>query len=458
MQLKAIWTLWTLSLLAGQPAFSQPTPSNLQQQAEDALVSDQPAETVRLAIQMLDAHPNSCIALYLLALGQAELGAQQAAAVTSAKAYDVATTEGARFQAARLVAGTRFQARQYTRAEFWLRRAANHAQTEEESRSVASAYRASIDANPLSLQFSAYVAPSDNVNNGSDDGVLTLEGIGLTFILPEDRRSLSGVAFSASSEARYRIWEGPQHATYLTGSLAGETYVLSSEAQDLLASSPNPAVRAVEGSDFATVTAALGFNHQQNNISTFGPVRFGMNFGTYWESGERLVDFRDLNIEQIIPIGQNSVVNLRAAQRDQTALLPSILDSTTNDIAVSYSRLLANNDQIQFSILARDKDAGFESSFEEYQLGVGYALAEPIWGVQLSSSLQLGFRTFEEFTTTLDGRDDRFASADVTATFQDISYFGFSPSLSVFVSRTDSTAEEISFSSVQVLFGIESNF
>jgi len=458
MQLKAIWTLWTLALLAGQPAFSQTTPSNLQQQAEDALVSYQSAETVRLATQMLEAQPDSFAALYLLALGQADLGAQKAAAVTSAKAYDVATTEEARFQAARLVAGTRFQARQYTRAEIWLRRAANHAQTEEEFRNVASAYRASIDANPLSLQFSAYVAPSDNVNNGSEEGVLRLEGIDLTFILPEDRRSLSGVAFSASSEARYRILEGLKSATYLTGSLAGETYVLSSEAKDLLASSPNPVVRAVEGSDFETVTAALGFNHQQNNISTFGPVRFGMNFGTYWEGGERLVDFRDLSIEQIIPIGQNSVVSLRAAQRDQTALLPSILDSKTNDLSASYTRILTNNDQLQLSILARDKNAGAESSFEEYQLGVGYALAEPIWGVQLSSSLQLGYRTFEGFTTTLDGRDDRFASADVTATFQDISYFGFSPSLSIFVSGTDSTAEEISFSSVRVLFGIESNF
>lgn len=274
MELRAIWTLWTLALLATSPAVAQTSQIDLQQRAEDALVSDQPAETVRLATQMLDTQPDSFIAFYLLALGQAELGAQQAAAVTSARAYDVASTEEARFQAARLVAGTRFQARQYTRAEIWLRRAANHAQTEEEFRNVASAYRASIDANPLSLQFSAHVAPSDNVNNGSEEGVLRLEGIDLTFILPEDRRSLSGVAFSASSEARYRILEGLKSATYLTGSLAGETYVLSSEAKDLLASSPNPVVRAVEGSDFETVTAALGFNHQQNNISTFGPVRF----------------------------------------------------------------------------------------------------------------------------------------------------------------------------------------
>lgn len=458
MHRKAIWAAWIFALCTALPVYAQTQQSVLQQQAEDALVSDRPAETVRLAQEMLRNQPDSFVALYLLALGQAGLGEQQAAASSGASAYRGATSEEDRFQAARLVAGARFQAQQYTRAEFWLRRAANHAQSEEDFRSITNAYRASVDANPLSLQFAASIAPSDNVNNGSEDGVLTLEGIGLTFVLPEDRRSLSGIAFSASSEARYRILQGPAHTTYLSGSVAGETYALSSEAKDLLANSPNPAVRAVDGKDFATVTATLGFNHQQDNISTLGPVRFGMDLGTYWEGGERLVDFRDLSVEQLIPIGRNSIVSLMATQRDQTALLPRILDSTTSDLAISYSRFLANNDQLQLSFLIRDHEAGAESSFEEYQFGIGYVFAEPVWGMQLSSSLQLGYRTFEEFTTTLDGRDDRFASADVTATFQNISYFGFSPSLSVFASRTDSTAEEISFTSAQVQFGMQSNF
>jgi len=458
MRLNALWPLALAAMALATTAHAQSPPSGLQDQAEAALVANQPEETIRLATQMLDAQPDSFVAMYLLALALADLGDLQAAANTGARAYAVATTEDTRFQAARLVAGLRFRAGQYTRSEFWLRRAANHAQTEAELRTIAEAYVASTDANPLSVQITASIAPTDNVNNGSDDGILTLESIGLTFILPEDRRSLSGVAFSASTDLRYRIAQSPQQSTSLIGSVSGETYVLSSEAKDLLASSPNPQVRAVDGGDFASVTASVGIDRYQFNISPLGPVRFGANLGTYWEGGERLVNFRDFSIEQIISIDRDSSFRLRGLRRNQDALTTALVDSTLFDVVGTYDRTLPKGDQLQLSLRARRNEAGAESSFDEYEFGVGYAVAQPIFGVQLSTSLQLGYRRYEEFATTLDGREDRFVSASATATFQRISYFGFSPNVALTSARTDSTAEENTSSSLQLLFGVTSNF
>ncbi len=456
--MRTICILWLSLLAAPLPALGQSAFSALQIQAEEALVAERPADTARIAAQMLDQQPDSFVALYLLALAQADLEDLQAAATTGERAYHAATTEEGRFQAARFVAGTRFRAGQYTRSEIWLRRAANHAQSETDLRSIAQAYATTIEANPLSVQIAASVAPSDNINNGSEDGVLELEGIGLTFVLPEDRRSLSGVGFAASTELQYRIAQSPQQVTRLIGSLSAETYALSQDAKDLLATSPNPDVRAVTGSDFATVTAAIGMRRQQNNISPLGPVTFGMNLGTYWEGGERLVNFRDLSIEQAVPIDRGSRFRLTAFSRKQDTLTPALVDSTLIDLTGSYDRILANNDQLQLSLTRRQKDAGFENTFDEYQFGVGYAVARPLYGVQLSTVLQVGYRTYAEFTTTLDGRDDRFLSASATATFRDLSYFGFSPSISLSASRTESTAEEFTTSAVQLLFGIESNF
>ena len=456
--LRIIGTLCLMMLAVPLPALAQSAADMLQIEAEEALVAGRPGDTVQIATQMLAVQPDSFIALYLLALGQSDIGDLQAATTTGARAYLAATTEDNRFQAARFVAGAHFRARQYSRSEIWLRRAANHAQSATDLRTIAQAYAATVDANPLSVQITASIAPSDNVNNGSEDGVLRLEGIGLTFILPEDRRSLSGIGFSASSEVKYRISQNPQQSTQLIGSLSAVTYALSQDAKDLLASSPNPDVRAVKGGDFSTVTAAIGISRQQDNISPFGPLNFGLNLGTYWEGGERLVNFRDLSIEQVIPVNRNSRLRLTAISRDQNTLSPALLDSTTTDLIGIYDRVLANNDQLQLSLSGRRKDAGFENSFDEYQLGVGYVVAKPLFGVQLSTSLQIGSRTYEEFTTTLDGRDDQFVSASGTATFRDVSYFGFSPSISLAATRTESTAEEFTSSSVQLLFGVESNF
>ena len=101
---------------------------------------------------------------------------------------------------------------------------------------------------------------------------------------------------------------------------------------------------------------------------------------------------------------------------------------------------------------------GFKIRFIEYQVGIGYSVAEPIYGIQLYTALELGYRDYEEFTTTLDGRKDRFVTAIAAATFQDISYYGFSPSISLSAARTVSSAEENTSSALQLLFGMSSNF
>lgn len=456
--MKATFLLWLFLLTMPLSAQSQAALNVLQAEAEEALVTGRPAETARIASQMLVQVPDSFIALYLLALALADLGELQKAADTGVRAYNAAPDEASRFEASRFIAGTRFRAGQFTRSEIWLRRAANHAQSDTDLRSIAEAYAATVAANPLSIRFVASVAPSDNVNNGSEEGELRLEGIGLTFVLPEDRRALSGIAFSATTELEYRVSQSPRQSTYLIGSLSGQTYILSQEAKDLLESSPSPIVRSVEGSDFAAVTAAVGVKRLQNNISPLGPVEFALNFGTYWEGGEKLLNFHDLSVAQIIPLDQRNALRLTAFRRIQDTKTPALVDATTTDLILTYDRALANRDLLQLSMTGRRKDAGFENSFDEYQVGVGYAVAQPIYGVQLTTSLQIGYRTFEEFATTLDGRDDWFVSASATGTLRDVSYFGFSPSVSLTASRTESTAEENTSSALQLLFGIESNF
>ncbi|WP_157058859.1 hypothetical protein [Loktanella sp. 5RATIMAR09] len=439
------------------PAYAQFAKS-LQEQAEAALVTGAPATTLRLAQEMLRAQPDDFVALYLLALAQSDLNDPQSAAASGARAYAAATSQETRFETARFVAGAYFQAGHYTRSAFWLRRAANHASTEADLQFIAEAYANTVRTNPLSITVTAAIAPTDNINNGSEDGVLRLEGIDLTFVLPEDRRALSGIGFSASTDLRYRISETENQVTTFNATLAGDTYLLSGDAKALLADSPDPDIQTIDGHDFAKVTASVGIERQQNNLSPLGPVSLGASIGTYWEGGERLVDFHDLSLAQTVPLTNTSRLQLRALRRWQDARTSALYDANIYDLTIAYDRLLANRDQLQLSLISQRNEAGPENSFDEYQIGIGYMLAAPVLSARISTSLNIGFRTYEEFTTTLNGRDDHFVLASATAVFEDVSYFGFSPSVTVSGSRTHSTAEENTAAAAQILFGVASRF
>ena len=436
----------------------QAQPSALQTQAEQALVADDPATTVARAQDILATAPQDYAAWFLLALGQADLGNDPESAKAAAEAYRYANSETERFQAARLVAAARTRLGHYARSEFWLRRAANHTSTDQEAEAVVRAYIATVRANPLSVNITASIAPSDNVNSGSDDGILRFEGIDITFRLPENRTALSGIEYAGSADITYRLSDTPVHNTYLTGYFFADTYTLSQSSRDLLDGASNPDVRAVTGRDFSSTVAQIGIRHQRADILPLGPTSLSFDFGTYWSNDTRLVNYQDYVIQQDIPINRDQSFVLRASMRDQQALLETLIDTQSYDLVGVFDQTLANRDQLQLIAKARRNEAGFENSFDEYRLGLGYGFAQPLLGTRWSTYLEVGYRDYEEYFTTLDGRQDRIATAGLNTVFEQISYFGFSPSLDLTATRTRSNAEEVESTELQVRVGITSNF
>ncbi len=344
------------------------------------------------------------------------------------------------------------------RTEFWLRRAANNITTEDEARDIVREYVAATQANPLSVQLGGSIAPSDNVNRGSDDGILEFEGIPLQFLLPEDQRALSGIEYAASVQLSYRLSQNDRQRTALTAAIAGQTYTLSDEARDLLDSSPSADVRAVDGDDFATAVVQLGLTHQRSDLTTLGPVGYGINFGTYWRGGERIIDFTDYSLSQTIVIDSDTAYNLRFSVRDQAALSDEVLDTVSYDLSATFNTTLDSRDRLQFNVTRSKTDAGFDSSYTQYSGRLGYDFAEPLFGARWGTSVELGYRNYPSYTTTLNGRRDHFATIATTTVFEDFSYFGFAPSLEVSATRNRSNAEELNSTAVQVRVGIASNF
>lgn len=447
--------------LAGA-AIAQTTSAGIQAEAEAALVNGNPSRTAALADQLLADNPDSFPALFLLALAQSDLDQPREAAASAARAYRVAPSEETRLQTARIAATAHFRAEQFARSEFWFRRAANHIATEEDAEAIVRGFQRARDANPITTQYTASIAPSDNINDGSDASRLCFENLdGTCFIeldLREDQLALSGLEYNGSASVRYRLSQTPRQTTRIGGLIFGQGVVFSNETQTLLSESESDIVRDLEPSDFSAFLAQLSLEQQQTAFSPLGPTRIAYNYGRYWRGGDLLVDYHDLILGQIVPLENGRSMAFESSIRQQRAQAPGLLDSTIYDLNGSYQWRLANRDVTTLTLASKYNDASEESTFLEYRLRSDYAFGRPILQMSWSTFAEIGYRSFDEFSSTLDGRRDRFARGGVTAVFEEVSYFGFSPSLTLFASRTNSDVSFIDSSKVSVSFGVASNF
>ena len=151
---------------------------------------------------------------YQEAIAQAEAGLQagqwQGAASAAKVAFGAGETDDERVHAARLVASAYFRAKQYFRAELWLRRAHQHAKSILAVQAVASDSAILRRISPWTTRLSFSLAPNSNVNNGSQSEIVTIWG--LPFVLNADARALAGYEMAAGVQAAYRLSEDQAHA------------------------------------------------------------------------------------------------------------------------------------------------------------------------------------------------------------------------------------------------------
>lgn len=431
-------------------AHAQTSASVLQTNAEAALISGDTDKAVRLSQTLSETAPDSFAGAFLLALSQDAAGNDVAAAKAAAQAYRVAPTQADKLRAAQLAGTAWFKAGAFARAEVWFRRAANHIQTEDEARAVVLAFQRAQEANPLSVQLSGWAAPSDNVNNGADNATFQLEGIPFDFILPPERRALSGTEFAAGAQLNYRLSQSDRQRTTAGANVFWRSYVLSETSRNVLPDA--------DGSDFALGVAEISLAHERQIFEFLGPSGISGSVGRFWFGGSPVWDYAALSVQQGFVLPDHNKLTLRATKTQQTPLFagPSSVDIT--DVDATLIRTLSNGDTLQLSLAHTYSDGGFENIFSEYQIGARYDIDEPLWNTVWSGALTFGSRDYDTFTTTLDGRRDTFGSIGIDVVFEGVSYWGFSPMMSINATRTRSSAEEFTSSGVQGRFGIESNF
>lgn len=423
----------------------------LHQAAEEALAAGQPARALQSINTALARDPADFAALFLLSLALRDVGEDVAAANAASRAYAAARTDAERLQAARLAGSARLALGRYARAQWWLRRAANHANTPEQVAAVRDEFRNIRQNNPLSASVNFSMAPSDNINNGAAQETFRLEGLDFDFQLPPGSLPLSGVEYAGDVLLSYRLSQSETQITSIETYLYGRTYSLSRAAQD--------SVPDLKGSDYSLALAEVSLHHRRLLLNGLGPTDISAHAGKVWFGGDPLWDYQKIALGQEFPAGENAAVAVLAAVQDQTALIDTQPDTMVYDLVGTYSTALANQDTLQISLAARLNDAETEEeTFTDYRAFIDYGFAEPLLGAKWAVSFGVGQLSYDEFALSLDGRRDTYVTVGGTATFEQISYFGFSPSVSVSATRTDSDVTQFTTSQIQGRFGIQSNF
>ena len=101
-----------------------------------------------------------------------------------------------------------------------------------------------------------------------------------------------------------------------------------------------------------------------------------------------------------------------------------------------------------------------EERFEYHEIGLrgSYALGREIKGTALQFGINTSFRDYEVSPHDASGRRKFKVGAEVTATFKQIDYFGFNPSVSLTASTTSSNIGLYDVNRLGLSIGIASAF
>ncbi|WP_306006889.1 porin family protein [Aquicoccus porphyridii] len=415
------------------------------------IVAIEAGDTARaraLTDALLARDPHDIEALLLAARAHRDAGQAREAQTHARRAWSVARAPRERHAAALAMAQALASSDQRTRAQFWLRRAAHHAPNERLRQAAVRDFRYVRQRNPLSVQLRFGITPKSNVNNGSANS--TIDIFGLPDVnLTGAARALSGLEVMGGAALRYRVAETPSRATDLTFNALRRDYRLSSEARRIA-----PTAR---GSDFAFAAISAGVTQRFMQLDTRRETTLSAALGKTWYGGSPYSDFARLSVGHTMPLSRVSRLDVKLTGERTRG--PAAPHADLLRAQASYTRVLSNRGQIGLSLQLTDSRASHASAdFTEVATRLSYAPPQPILGVKTSFGLGLRARDYPATPYRAGARRDREASADMTMAFDRMDYLGFTPTLTLSTSRTDSNVGLFDVENLGLALGLRSAF
>ncbi len=426
-------------VLAGAPAVAQAPAEGgtvlTTAQAKQVAVAAMNAGDVRVADAVSSAilaqdpdDPEMLLVRAVLARGVGDLETAEDAGM---RAYRNSDNRQLRFQAAMLVADVLTQRESYTRAQIWLRRADQAAETNRQRSISANAYRQVRQRNPLSVELRFSARPSNNVNNGAENVVIEIGG--LPFRLDESGQQLGGFEAEVGASLTYRLSESEIQRTEFLGDVFFRKVWLDSDAK---AKAPG-----VNASDFDYGAIALGLRQVRLIFPETGVTTFTGILGQSWFGGEELSRWADVSARQVVRLAGNRSLTFGVRLRAEDRLDEDINSSRAVSVSADYRKRVESGGSYGFGITLRNVWSD-SATVDEFATGLR---ADRTFGqigpIIPSLRARLENRNFHEFTATVDGRDDQLMTLEATAILPDVTFYGFVPQGSLRLRRTWSNVD-----------------
>lgn len=379
-----------------------------------------------LTSALLRQNPNDAEALLVRAFLFRRSNRFEQALDAASKAYKFAEIPALKFDAAMLSADILAREEKFTRAQIWLRRADHIAPNENRREFAEKSYRQLARRNPLQVQLSFSVRPSDNINNGTnpdeqvDTGLFPLSG----------QEPLEGVEASLGFAMAYRLSENQKQRTAAILQFYGrKVFISDSELAKIFNG---------RESNYDYAALFVGLQHSRLIWEDLGVTSAMFRVGSSYYERDIFTNAYEFSLSQEVKLSEEKALSFGLGRKSETRIEADIASSVTHSLSAAYLRKLESGDSYQIGLKANDIDSRSGGvNGQQLEASMRYRWSDAIWGVRPDVSLRGRFRDFPDFQL-LGRRMDRSLYATLGLTLEEVKLYGFQPRIEVSLARTKS--------------------
>lgn len=422
--------------------------------AEQAWLSGNVPLANQLAKLLTDARPDDVAALMMLAATETALGRPETGRLAARRAFSGAESPNARYQSSYLVASSAMAEDRYASAQFWLRRAYHAAESETQRNRIEDAFSAVRRASPWHARLSFSIAPSSNVNGGSESPFLIIEDSPFVGLLSGSARALSGWEARFTGSLSYTLSQSAKHRTVAAFHGYRSFVALSDDAEEI---APD-----AEGGDFEYGVGEIELRHQIADPPGPLPDTISLALGQTWYGGEELDRVARLTLGRSVRLSPRTALRF-TAEGEQRISDRDAEDRFGTELGALFSHRLENGVSLRTGLaLTNVASEDDNTAYTGYEIHAGFAMAEGVMGMRFSGRVSYRERSYDDygvgFIDVPGGRDDTEWRARLNLHVDRADVMGFVPVISVVGESSTSNISRFEGESVGVSLGFESAF